>query len=211
MKQWFVYLIGLLIMAFGVVLVIRADLGSAPWDVLHIGLNKQFGLTIGSWSIIIGIIVLGTSTIIEKELPKLGAFLNMILVGIFMDIYLILPWLKTPTTFIGQLLMLVAGIIIMAYGMAIYVSANRGTGPRDSLMLALMKKTKIKVQWIRLFMEIAVLAIGWLLGGMIGIGTIIYCLTIGHVTGIALPQCQKIVNSWVENKRVEVKETSSSI
>lgn len=198
-------------MCFGIVLVIRADLGSAPWDVLNIGLNKQLGLTIGSWSIIVGIFVLSTSTILAKAFPKLGAFLNMVLCGVFIDMYMLIPWLKTPGTMLGQLIMLFIGIIFMAYGMALYISANLGTGPRDSLMLVIMQKTKIKVQWIRLAMELTVLTIGWSLGGTVGIGTIIFCLTIGHATGFALPQCQKIVDNWLANRRAKATETSSSL
>jgi len=198
-------------MCFGIVLVIRADLGSAPWDVLNIGLNKQFGLTIGSWSIIVGIVVLSASTILAQAFPKLGAFLNMVLCGVFIDMYMLIPWLKTPGTMLGQLIMLIIGIIFMAYGMAIYISANLGTGPRDSLMLVIMKKTKIKVQWIRLAMELIVLTIGWSLGGPVGIGTIVFCLTIGHATGIALPQCQKFVDNWLANSRTNVRETSRSL
>lgn len=200
-------------MTFGIVLVIQADLGSAPWDVLNIGLYKAIGLTIGSWSIIVGVFVLSTSAFLAKAFPKLGAFLNMLLCGIFIDMYLLIPWLQTPKTLPGQMMMLISGIIIMAYGMAIYISANVGTGPRDSLMLIIMEKTKIKVQWIRFIMEISVLLVGWMLGGPVGIGTIIFCLTIGYITGFALPQCQKITDSLILNKHkhAKVTETSSSI
>jgi len=197
-------------MTFGIVLLIRADLGSAPWDVLHICLHKQLGLTVGSWTIIVGIFVLFSSAVLGKQLPKLGAFLNMLFCGIFIDMYLLIPWLKTPETFTGQLVMLITGVIIMAYGMAIYISANCGAGPRDSLMLVLMQKTKMKVEWIRFSMEIVVLFIGWLLGGPVGIGTIIFCLTIGHATGIALPQCQKVVKAWLENNSMKVAKQGKS-
>ena len=81
--QWFFFMVGLLTMAFGIVLMIKADLGSAPWDVLHIGLYYHFGLTIGTWSIIIGFCVLGSALLLSKSLPQIGAFLNMLLVGIF--------------------------------------------------------------------------------------------------------------------------------
>lgn len=213
MKKWVVYFIGLLVMALGIVLVIRADLGSAPWDVLNIGLYKQFGLTIGTWSIIVGVFVLSASAILGKAFPKIGAFINMFLVGVFMDMYLVIPWLQTPSTWLGQMVMLIIGIIITAYGMAIYISANVGTGPRDSLMLVLMKLTKIKVQWIRLGMEVIVLAIGWFLGGPVGIGTVVFCVMIGHVTGVALPQCQTLTNRWIRQTKPmpEVKQTSSSL
>lgn len=206
MKKWLVYLIGLLIMTLGIVLVIIADLGSAPWDVLHIGLYKQFGLTIGSWSIIVGVFVLSSSAILAKAFPKIGAFLNMLLCGIFIDMYMLIPWLDTPRTIVGQFLMLVIGIILSAYGMAIYISANVGTGPRDSLMLVLMQKTGIKVQWIRLIMEITVLTVGWTLGGPVGIGTIILSVSIGHISGFALPQCQKMTNHLLKKRPIEVPE-----
>ncbi len=205
MKKWLVYLIGLLIMTLGLVLVIVANLGSAPWDVLHIGLYKQFGLTIGSWSIIVGVFILGSSAILAKAFPKIGAFLNMLLCGIFIDMYMLIPWLDTPETILGQFIMLLIGIILNAYGMAIYISANVGTGPRDSLMLALMQKTGIKVQWIRLIMEVSVLAIGWMLGGPVGIATVILSLSIGHICGFALPHCQKMTN-YLLKKPIEVME-----
>ncbi|EKN64920.1 YitT family protein [Schinkia azotoformans] len=206
MRKWLVYLIGLLIMTLGLVLVIVANLGSAPWDVLHIGLYKQFGLTIGSWSIIVGVFVLGSSAILSKAIPKIGAFLNMLLCGIFIDMYMLIPWLDTPETMLGQFIMLLIGIILNAYGMAIYISANVGTGPRDSLMLALMQRTGIKVQWVRLIMEVTVLAVGWMLGGPVGIGTVILSLLIGHIAGFALPQCQKMTDYWLKKRPVEVIE-----
>ena len=123
---------------------------------------------------------------------------------------MLLPWLNTPETILGQFVMLSIGIILNAYGMAIYISANVGTGPRDSLMLALMQKTGIKVQWIRLIMEITVLAIGWMLGGPVGIGTVILSLSIGHISGFALPQCQKMANRLLEKRSVEVPKVRVS-
>ncbi|MDW4525469.1 YitT family protein [Rossellomorea marisflavi] len=192
--HWFFFLVGLLIMAFGIVLMIKADLGSAPWDVLHIGLYHQFGLTIGTWSIVIGFIVLGLASLLSKSMPQIGAFLNMLLVGIFIDMYLLIPFFQTPGSLISQIVMLLTGIVVMGYGMGLYIAADCGIGPRDSLMIVLMKISGIKVQWIRLFMEIVVLLFGWFLGGPIFIGTLIFCFTIGHVLGFALPQCQRLVD-----------------
>lgn len=193
-------------MSLGIVLVIRADLGSSPWDVLHIGLYKQLGLTVGSWSIIAGIFVLTASSLLNKKIPQAGALLNMLLVGIFIDMYLFIPWLVTPSTLLGQLLMMVIGIIIAGYGTSFYIAANCGAGPRDSLMLALMKKTNIKVQWIRLFMEVTVLSIGWLLGGPVGVGTIMFSLTIGHVTGFTLPKCEMLAKRWIQTDQASVNQ-----
>jgi uncharacterized protein len=191
--RWFIFFIGLLVMALGIALMIRADYGSAPWDVLHIGLYKRLGLTIGTWSIIVGIIIIAVTSFITKKPPQLGAFLNMLFVGIFIDLYLLLPFLTTPLTTFGKIIMLLIGIVIMGYGIGLYIAANCGAGPRDSLMLALTDLLGWKVQWIRGTMEVVVLVAGWLLGGPVFIGTIIFSVCIGWIVGFTLPQCKKVV------------------
>nr|WP_232284503.1 YitT family protein [Bacillus timonensis] len=192
MLKWFTFFIGLLFLSLGIVIIIKADLGASPWDVLHIGLFKQIGLTIGSWSIIVGFFVLFLSSLLLKRLPQIGAFLNMISVGIFIDMFMMVPYLVTPESFIGKIMMLLVGLIINGYGMGIYISAKVGAGPRDSLMLALTELSKWKVQYIRSGMEIIVLTIGWLLGGPVFVGTLIYCVGIGYIAGFALPQCERM-------------------
>ncbi|EZP76270.1 hypothetical protein H839_13374 [Parageobacillus genomosp. 1] len=206
--RWAIYFIGLLVMSFGIVLTIKADVGCAPWDVLHIGLYRKFGLTIGTWSIIVGIVILALSSLLVKQLPKLGAFLNMLFVGIFIDMYMMIPYLQTPATIAGRFAMLLIGIVIAGYGMGLYISAKVGAGPRDSLMLALMDLTGWKVQYIRIGMEGVVLLAGWLLGGPVSIGTLIFCVTIGSVAGIALPQCRKITERIIEPIHVETQGLS---
>ncbi|TLS39287.1 YczE/YyaS/YitT family protein [Pseudalkalibacillus caeni] len=196
--RWGVFVVGLLVMSFGISLMIRAEAGSAPWDVFHIGLYNQFGLTIGTWSIIAGIAILAITAVLQHELPKAGAFLNMLLVGVFIDMYLFLPILHTPGHTFGKGLMLIAGILIMGYGIGLYIAADRGAGPRDSLMLVLTEKTGWKVQHIRLSMEIIVLFLGWMLKGPIFIGTLIFCLSIGAIVGFSLPQCRNLVDRLVE-------------
>ncbi len=190
--KWGFYFIGLLIMSLGIVLTIKANLGASPWDVLHIGLYKQLGLTIGTWSIIVGFFILGVSTIMTRKWPQKGAFVNMLTVGIFIDMYMALPFLNTPESMTGKILMLIIGIIVNGYGMGIYISARLGAGPRDSLMIALTESTGWKVQYIRSSMEVIVLALGWSLGGPVFVGTIIYSILIGNVVGIALPQCTRL-------------------
>ncbi|WP_306666529.1 YczE/YyaS/YitT family protein [Heyndrickxia ginsengihumi] len=131
-----VFIIGLLVMSFGIDLFIVSNLGATPWDTLHVGLYEHFGLTIGSWSIIVGFFVLGPSALFLKEWPKFGAYLNMILCGVFIDLFLKLPFMVTPDTLTGKIIMFLAGLLINGYGMGIYISAKLGAGPRDSFMLA---------------------------------------------------------------------------
>jgi uncharacterized protein len=185
-------------MAFGLDLMIVADFGATPWDVLHVGLFQHIGLTIGTWSIIVGFFVLAISAVIMRRWPKLGAYLNMLLVGIFMDIILKLPLLVTPESMIGKIMMFIAGVIINGIGMGIYISAQLGAGPRDSFMLAVTARTGWKVSHVRRLMEVIVLVIGWLLGGPVFIGTIIFSISIGTIVGIALPKCQLLTDKMIE-------------
>jgi uncharacterized membrane protein YczE len=192
--QWGIYFAGLLVMCLGIVLTIKANLGSAPWDVLHIGLYRQLGLTIGTWSMIVGFAVLTAAALISKRFPQIGAFANMVFVGLFIDLYMLIPWIRTPDTLSLKIIMLLCGIVINGYGMGLYISAKAGAGPRDSLMLALMELTGWKVQYIRIGMEVLVLFFGWLLDGPVAIGTFVFSVTIGPIVGMALPQCQSLVN-----------------
>ncbi|MFA8440006.1 YitT family protein [Pueribacillus sp. YX66] len=195
--RWAAFFIGIAIMAFGIALTIKAELGIAPWDVLHIGLMLKFGLTVGSWSIIVGFFILTVSSLLVKRLPKLGAFLNMLFVGIFIDLFLYLPIIVTPAFFVGKLIMLIVGVIVCGMGMGIYISSDHGAGPRDSLMLALTELTKFKVQHVRLAMEVIVLCIGWLLGGPVFIGTVIVTVTIGPVVGYTLPFFRNMIKKMI--------------
>ncbi|AYV67286.1 MULTISPECIES: YczE/YyaS/YitT family protein [Niallia] len=201
-QRLFIFIIGLLIMSLGIVLIITANLGSAPWDVLNIGLHIQFGLTIGSWAIIVGFLILLIAAILSKKLPPFGALLNMVLVGVFIDFFLLLPFMNTPSTLYQKWIMFLIGLIIMGYGMGFYISAKLGAGPRDSLMIVLSEKFGGGIARTRLLMEAIVLIIGWILGGPVSWGTIIYAALIGRVAGWSIPQCTKWTNYILDrNKR----------
>jgi uncharacterized protein len=198
-QRFLIYFLGLLIMSLGIVLLIKCNLGATPWDVLHVGLYYQIGLTVGSWSILVGILILGIAAIIAKEIPQIGAFMNMVLVGVFIDFYLMLPFMQTPSMIAGKIGMFIVGMILSGYGMGIYISAGFGTGPRDSLMMALTARTKWKVRDVRVVMEIVVLLVGWQLGGPVFWGTVVISLSLGPIVGFALPQsCQ--FTDWLLEK-----------
>lgn len=206
-SRFIIYLLGLLVMTFGLVLIILADMGPAPWDVLHVGLYYKFGLSIGTWSIIVGIIILAVSAMISRSIPQFGAFLNMILCGVFIDMYMMLPFLDTPSSLVGKIIMFSLGLLINGYGMGIYISAQLGTGPRDSLMLAIMSRTKWKVRNVRVTIEVLALLIGWLLGGPLFWGTLVYGIAIGLIAGFSLPQCQSITNMVLKKLKKDSQST----
>jgi uncharacterized membrane protein YczE len=175
---------GLLVFAFGEALIVRASLGVIPWDVLHQGLVEQFGLTIGQWSIIIGAVVL-LLWIPLRERPGLGTVSNVIVIGAALDAFLSL--LATPGTVWVRALFLVTGILINRVATAAYIGARLGPGPRDGLMTGLVRTRGWSVRVVRTGIEVAVVVIGWLLGGNLGVGTVLFALAIGPVVHVALP------------------------
>ncbi|RIW29090.1 YitT family protein [Bacillus salacetis] len=194
--RWSFFTIGLLVLAFGITLTIKGkDLGIGPWDVFHYGLFLKLGLTIGTWSIIAGFVLLLVTGLATRTFPKIGAFLNMLLIGLFIDFFnFIIP---DTSSIVIQSILFAVGTIIVGYGIGLYVSADFGAGPRDSLMLLIVEKTGWKIQWVRNGIEVTVFLLGWMLGGPVGIGTIIIAFFLGSVVGISLPQCQRLMRTMI--------------
>ncbi|MDQ0245176.1 putative membrane protein YczE [Bacillus fengqiuensis] len=201
--RWSFFILGLIVLAFGVALTIKGkDLGIGPWDVFHYGLFLKFGLTIGTWAIIAGFIILLITSLVTKSLPKIGAVLNMLLLGGFIDFFnYVLPdpesmWTKTAAFIIG--------VIVIGYGIGLYVAPGLGAGPRDGLMLIIVEKTGWSVKWVRNGTEIIVFLFGWLLGGPVGIGTIFIAFFLGPMIGVSLPQCKAFLQALLEEKQNSV-------
>ncbi len=182
MKQFYSRLlrliVGLFLYSLGIVITIRANVGYAPWEVFHSGLSKIMGINIGSASILIGVIIV-VATVLLGEKLGLGSILNMLLIGVFIDVLLGLNLIPAADNFVLGTIMLIAGLFVIAFASYFYISSAFGAGPRDSLMVALTRITKLPVGVCRGGIEgLAVLA-GWRLGGMVGVGTIISALAIG--------------------------------
>lgn len=177
--QWGTFFVGLITMSLGITLTIKGNaLGTSPWDVFHIGLFKQFGLTIGSWSIITGLFIVVTTSIYLKRIPKLATILNMLLIGTFIDIF---NWLLPDTdVFMFAVIYFIAGFFVLSVGCAMYIAASLGEGPRDTVMMIIASKG-YSVKTGRMVMEVFAAGFGWLLGGPVGIGTIILALGTGYV------------------------------
>ncbi len=199
--RWLVFFVGLMTLGLGVALTIKGQrLGVSSWDVLHIGLFKNMGLSIGLWSIIVGIIIIVTASFGLREIPKLGTLMNMIFVGLFIDFF---NWLlPDPHTIPIQYIDFILGIVLMGIGGGIYLSSNLGSGPRDSLMLLTVKKFNCSITVARTIMEVIVAIVGFLLGGPIGIGTIIMAFALGPIIQVSLGYSTKIVEKWISHKYV---------
>lgn len=175
-------IIGLFLYALGLILCIRADIGLAPWDAFGIGVNKVTGISYGNVSIITGIIILIVLVLFFKEKIGFATILNTILIGVFADLIVSLNIIPYMTNFFTGLLMLVIGQIVICYATYLYISVGLGSGPRDTLMVALGKKfPNVPIGIVRGSIEGTVLLIGWLLGAKVGIGTVIYVFGIGFV------------------------------
>lgn len=178
--RWGFFFSGLILMSFGIACVIKGKmLGTSPWDVLHIGLFKQFGLTIGSWSVLTGLIIIVSTSLFLKQWPKIATWLNMILIGSFIDIF---NWLLPDSAVYGwTITYFVLGFFILSIGCGLYISANVGAGPRDTIMMILVQKFGFSVRLGRMAMEGFAASAGWLLGGPVGLGTIVLALGTGYV------------------------------
>lgn len=169
---------GLFLYALGIVVTIRANIGYGSWEVFHAGLGKTIGITIGNASILIGFIIILFTTIMGEKLG-IGTVLNMLLIGIFMDLLLksnVVPLVENK--YFG-FIVLIIGLYIISLGSYFYISSGFGAGPRDGLMIVLTRKTKLPIGIIRGTIELTATIIGWALGGMAGIGTVISGFAIG--------------------------------
>lgn len=187
--RYTMFMLGLVVMAYGIAMMIEAKLGVAPWDTFHIGLQKTFGLTIGMWSQIVGLVIIFSSYVIGKIKPNIGMFLNMFFFGFFIDVFMWLDWIPIGDTLVQRVLLFSAGLLIYTFGTGMYLSPRLGAGPRDSFMLALNERMGWSIQKVRLSIEIAVTLFGFLLGGPVSVGTLVTALSIG-------PLIQRFIPLW---------------
>ena len=185
----FYLIIGLILFGIGEGLLITANIGVSPWFVLHQGLSFKTGYTIGLTTFIVSVIIL-ILWIPLKEKPGIGTILNAILISIVIDISLfILPY---PKNFLLQLIQVIIGILIIGVGSGYYLCSSLGAGPRDGLQLALARQTNQSLVLVRTILEVSAVLLGFILGGIVGIGTLIYAIAIGYSVSFGLFLMQKI-------------------
>jgi len=176
---------GLLLYGISLAMMLRAGLGLAPWDVLHQGLARLTGASVGSMVIAVSFLVL-LLWIPLRQPPGFGTIANAVLVGVSVDLTLLL--LGDLKGWLLQVVFLVAGVFLNALATALYIGASLGPGPRDGLMTGLVRRTGRSVRLVRTSIEVTVLAVGWLLGGTLGVGTLLYAFAIGPIVHVLLPR-----------------------
>ena len=175
---------GLLLYGFSIALMVRSHLGIAPWDVLHSGLTKHFPIDIGQALVLVSFVVM-LAWIPLREMPGLGTVSNAVVIGLSTDAFLAV--MPTPHAMEVRITLLVAGIVLQGVATAAYIGAQLGRGPRDGLMTGLSRRTGRSLRLVRTLMELSLVAIGLLLGGVAGVGTIVYAVAIGPLSQALLP------------------------
>ena len=178
LRRWAKLLTGLAFIGFSIAFMKHANLGLGPWDVLNDSLAGLTGIQLGTVSIVVGAIVL-LLWIPVREKPRVALIPSIVLIGAFTNIGM--AFVESATSAFLRSAWLITGILLASFGSALYLGSQLGAGPRDGLMLGLSRKTGWSVGRTRTALEVLVLVVGWILGGAVGIGTVISALTIGPV------------------------------
>jgi uncharacterized membrane protein YczE len=180
--------LGLVLYGFSASLLVLSGLGLSPWDVLHQGFAKHSNLAIGTWSILVGLFVL-LLWIPLRERPGIGTVSNVVVIGGTMDV--VLAHLSPPHELSLRIVCLVVGVFLNGVATGAYIGAGLGPGPRDGLMTGLARQGH-SIRVVRTSLEVSVVVIGWLLGGTVGVGTLLYAVSIGPLAHVFVPLFSRV-------------------
>lgn len=191
-------LVGLSGYGLSMALMVRAGLGLDPWDVFHQGLARHTGMSIGVTSAVVGVVVL-LGWIPLRNRPGVGTVANVIVIAITVDAGLAV--LPAPSALPARVAMMVGAVVFNAISTVLYIGAGLGPGPRDGLMTGLVARTGLSLRLVRTGIESTVLAAGWLLGGTVGVGTVLYALGIGPLVQLFVrltPRGWRAAGGWAQ-------------
>jgi uncharacterized membrane protein YczE len=193
--------VGLCLYGVSTAMFVHANLGADPWNVFHLGVGKVFALDIGTVMIITGALVL-LLWIPIRQRPGLGTISNVIVIGLAANATMAI--LFTPESLVMKSVLMIAAVILNALATGMYIGAGFGPGPRDGLMTGIHARTGWSVRVIRTCIELTVLVIGYLLGGSVGIGTLVYALAIGPLIQLCLPWFRTEIQARPQLKKEKV-------
>ena len=182
---------GLTLFGLGEGLLLVSLTGASPWSVLAMGISLHVDLSIGTITFFISLGVLLLWIPLNQK-PGIGTILNALIIAIMID--LCIKFVPSPENYISQLLLAIVAVLTVGLGGGIYLVANLGSGPRDGLMVGLQIKSNLPIAAVRAFLEISVVTIGWYLGGIVGIGTLLFAFGIGPAVALGLFLTGKIFN-----------------
>lgn len=186
------FILGLSLISFGVSLTIKAELGTGAWDALNVGLSKTIGLTVGSWVFIVGIVLIFLNAILMKSRPDFLAIITIFLAGLFIDGWLLVVLDTFQANGLWeQIVVFVGGVIVLSFGIAVYLQANFPLIPIDKLMLAIQERLGVSMGTAKTIGELSALVAAFLFSGPIGLGTLIVTFTIGPLVQLFAPRVHK--------------------
>lgn len=188
--------VGLVIYGLAVALMVNAGIGLGPWDVFHQGVSRLTPLTIGQAMILAGLAVLVYSVVGPKVKVGVATVLNMVLIGLWCDAFLAMPGFPLDPSYLPGVGMFALGTVLCGVATGLYITAGLGAGPRDGFVLGVAKMTGAKVRTVRTVTELSVLALGWLMGGTVGLGTALFALTAGPLMQFFLRVFQFTARSY---------------
>ena len=178
-RNWIIrytfYFLGLMLIGLGIAFTIKVKhLGLHPWDVISVALFQKFGLSIGTWTVLLGIVLIIIALLIRGKHVNIGTFMNAIIIGPILDFYFWLDFLPRPSHSAVDYLWLLVGILIMGTGGGLNVAGKIGAGPRDGFMLTVSERTGFSVRKARIVVELLIIVVGYLLGGPVFFVTFLY-------------------------------------
>lgn len=192
-KRFLFYVIGLFVLTAGITLTIKSDIGAGAWDALNVGLSEKIGFTVGTWVILVGVILIIVNALLMKAWPDFFALITIIVTGLFIDFWLITlfsNWTITDVFFAYAVFII--GMIFIGLGIAIYLQAKFAVIPIDGLMLAIHHRTGLSIRTSKTAGELIALLAALLLGGPIGVGTIAITFGIGPLVQFFYPTFEKM-------------------
>jgi uncharacterized membrane protein YczE len=178
-------LLGLVTFGLGIAMMADAGLGLGPWEAFHQGIARQTGLALGTVSILLGIPILALGWPLGER-PGIGTILNVVLIGTSTNVALALLPTPPDDALLVRLALMLGGVMVIAIGSGLYLSTDLGPGPRDGLMTGVHHRFGWSIRRSRTLVELSVLALGWLLGGTVGLGTVVFALGIGPLVQVTL-------------------------
>jgi uncharacterized protein len=195
-KRTISYILGLFILSIGISFTIFSRLGAGAWDALSVGLSNLTGFTVGTWVILIGVILIFVNAIILKKRPVLISIVTVLILGYFIDFWLLVVF---PNFFIETIVMrfgiLLCGVLLMGFGIATYLQAKFAIIPIDGFMMAIQLRLKVSLGVAKTIAEVTALVLAFIVGGPIGLGTILVTVSIGPMIQLFFPHLERIVHS----------------
>lgn len=189
------YIFGLIILSFGITLTIKSQIGTGAWDALNVGLARII-FTVGTWVILVGIILIIINAILLKKRPDFYALITIVIVGLNIDFWLFILNPLDPKTWLMKFIIFSVGLVLLAFGITVYLQAKFAPVPIDNLMIAIHTRFGVSISVAKTIGELIALTFAFIFKGPIGIGTILVTLLIGPIIHFFYPRVEKFISRY---------------